>query len=67
MRYISRTDKLLFVVLIIMGTTGFAIVSRHYESWFWFGLTNFVGGSMFGQWWFGTKSIKTRSKRPLDF
>lgn len=56
MIYMSRANRLLIVTLIIILTTVFAIVTRHYELWFWFGMTNFVGGSMFGQWWFGTKS-----------
>lgn len=57
MKYISRTDRLLFLFLIVIGTAVLSIAARHYESWFWFGFTNFVGGSMFGQWWFGTKSL----------
>jgi len=56
MIYMSRANRLLIVTCIIILTTVFAIVTRHYELWFWFGMTNFVGGSLFGQWWFGTKS-----------
>ena len=38
------------LVILIMVTIIATSVMRHYELWFWFGVTNFLGGAWFSYW-----------------